>query len=89
MCDVCVYFPGKSTGGIHIYIYKGIYLAIERMKFCHLQQHGQTCRVLCLVNKSDRERQILYDVITYLWNLKNTHEYICKTEIDSQIEKTN
>ena len=36
-------------------------------------------------------RQILYD-ITYMWNLKNnTNEYIniCKTETDSQIQKTN
>ena len=35
-------------------------------------------------NKSDRERQILYD-ITYTWNLKNnTTESIYKTETDSQ-----
>ena len=37
--------------------------------------------------KSDRERQILYD-ITYMWNLKNnTNESIYKT--DSQTWKTN
>ena len=35
-------------------------------------------------NKSDRERQTLYD-ITYMWNLKsNTNELIYKTETDSQ-----
>ena len=34
-------------------------------------------------SKSDRERQILYD-ITYMWNLKYTNELIYKTEIDSQ-----
>ena len=36
-------------------------------------------------SKSDRERQIPYD-ITYLWNLKKngTNELIYKTEIDSQ-----
>ena len=34
--------------------------------------------------KSDRKRQILYD-ITYMWNLKNNiSEYIHKTETDSQ-----
>ena len=34
--------------------------------------------------KSDRERQIPYD-ITYIWNLKNdTNELIYKAEIDSQ-----
>ena len=36
-------------------------------------------------NKSDRERQIPYD-ITYMWNLKknDTNEFIYKTETDSQ-----
>ena len=35
-------------------------------------------------SKSDRERQISYD-ITYKWNLKNdTNELIYKIEIDSQ-----
>ena len=35
-------------------------------------------------SKSERERQILYD-ITYMWNLKyDTNEHIYKTEIDSQ-----
>ena len=35
-------------------------------------------------SKSDRERQISYD-ITYMWNLKNnTDEFIYKTETDSQ-----
>ena len=35
-------------------------------------------------SKSERERQILYD-ITYRWNWKyDTNELIYKTEIDSQ-----
>ena len=35
-------------------------------------------------NKSERERQIPYD-ITYMWNLKyDTNEHIYKTETDSQ-----
>ena len=34
--------------------------------------------------KSERERQILYD-ITYMWNVKyNTNEPIYKTETDTQ-----
>ena len=45
----------------------------KSMKFHHLQQHGWTWRVLCLWNKSGRERQILY-VITYMW--KQTHRSI-------------
>ena len=35
-------------------------------------------------SKSNRERQILYDII-FMWNLKkNTNESIYKTEADSQ-----
>ena len=38
-------------------------------------------------SKSNRGRQILYD-ITYMWNLRNnTNESIYKTETDSDIEK--
>ena len=47
------------------------YSAIQRMKCCHLKQHGWTLRALYQVQKSDRERQILYG-ITYRCNLKNT-----------------
>ena len=37
-------------------------------------------------NKSDRDRQISYD-ITYMWNLNyDTNEFIYKTETDSNIE---
>ena len=36
-------------------------------------------------SKSDREREILYD-IAYMWNLKrnDTNEHIYKTEMDSE-----
>ena len=38
-------------------------------------------------SKSDKERQISYD-ITYMWTLKNsTNELIYKTETDSQTKK--
>ena len=38
--------------------------------------------------KSERERQISYD-ITYMWNLKyDTNERIYETETDSQIKRT-
>ena len=36
-------------------------------------------------SKSERERQITYD-ITYMWNLKyNTNQHIYETKTDSQI----
>ena len=39
-------------------------------------------------SKSERERQIPYD-ITYMWNLKyDTNELIYETETDSQTQKT-
>ena len=40
-------------------------------------------------NKSDRERQILYD-ITCMWNLKiNANEYIYAKKKQTQVQKTN
>ena len=39
---------------------------------------------ILILSKSDRERQMPYD-ITYMWNLKyNTNELIYETETDSQ-----
>ena len=39
---------------------------------------------IIILSKSDRERQIPYD-ISYMWNLKNdTNELTYKTETDSQ-----
>ena len=39
-------------------------------------------------SKSDRERQIPYD-IPYIWSLQyDTNEFTCKVEIDSQTQKT-
>ena len=60
------------------------YSAIKRMKCCHLQQHDGPRDYHAEWNKSDRERQTLYD-ITYMWNLKNNiNESIYKTETNSQ-----
>ena len=68
---------------IHIY---------NRILFCHKKEWNH---VICSNmdrpgehhtkrNKSDRERQILYD-ITCMWNLKsNRNQFIYKAEIDSQ-----
>ena len=39
--------------------------------------------MITLSEKSERERQIPYD-ITYMWNLKSdTNEVVCETEADS------
>ena len=56
------------------------YLAItKREKESYLKQHGLIQRLSYCV-KSDRERQIPYD-ITYMWNFfKGTNELIYKTE---------
>ena len=44
----------------------------------------QPLKMMHILNKSERERQIPYD-ITYMWNLKHgTNEPIYKTETDSQ-----
>ena len=51
-----------------VYIHE-YHLAIKKIKFCHLQQHGWIMRMLCLV-VSSKQRQILCG-ITYMWNLKN------------------
>ena len=41
---------------------------------------------IIILSKSERERQILYD-ITYMWNLKyDTDELVHKTETDLQRE---
>ena len=43
---------------------------------------------IIILSKSERERQIPYD-ITYMWNLKyDTYEPIYETETDSQIQRT-
>ena len=47
------------------------YLTQKRMKYFQLQQHMDGPReYYAQRSQSERERQILYDVI-YLWNLKN------------------
>ena len=44
--------------------------------------------MITLSEKSERERQIPYD-ITYMWNLKSdTNEVVCETEADSQTQRT-
>ena len=40
------------------------------LSFAATWKHGWIRRTLCLMNKSERKRQILYH-ITYMWNLKN------------------
>ena len=73
-----------------VHIYNGILLSHKK------EQNNAICSNMdgprdyhTMWSKSDRERQISYD-ITYMWNLiKNTNELIHKTETDSQILKSN
>ena len=66
---------------ICVYIYIYIYIYIHTMEYypaIKKEQNNAICSNMDRLgghyvkwNKSDRERQILYD-ITYMWNLKNT-----------------
>ena len=43
---------------------------------------------MIILSKSDRERQISYDVI-YMWNLKyDTDQHVYETETDSETQRT-
>ena len=43
---------------------------------------------IIILSKSERERQIPYDII-YMWNVKrDANELICETETDSQTQRT-
>ena len=45
---------------------------------------SQSYLEIIILSKSERERQIPYD-ITYMWNLKDdTNKLICETERESQ-----
>ena len=58
------------------------YLAIKNNEIMPFAATWRNLEVI-LLSKSDRERQILYD-ITYVWNGKNdTNKLIYKTETNS------
>ena len=80
-------FPGNSTGvGCHCLLCNGILLSHKKEWNNAICSNMGGLREYCTKwNKSDRERQISYD-ITYMWSLKNnnTNQLIYKTEIDSQ-----
>ena len=65
------------------------YLAITKNKVMPFAATRMQLEMIILSEvKSERERQIPYD-ITYTWNLKyDTNEPIYKTETDSQTERT-
>ena len=54
-----------------ILAYNGIQLSHKRMIFAICSNMDGLGEHYAKLNKSDRERQIRYD-ITYMWNLKNT-----------------
>ena len=63
------------------------YSAIEKNEIMPFVATWMDLEIIIL-SKSERERQIPYD-ITYMWNLKyDTNELIYETETDLQIERT-
>ena len=68
-----------------VYIYNGMLLSHKKewnIAMCSNMDEPRDYHTKW--SKSEKERQILYD-ITYMWNLKNnTNESIYKTETDSQ-----
>ena len=60
----------KKKWCIYIYIYNGILCSHQKMKSCHLRQHGWNWRYYAKQNKSVRERQLSYD-LAHMWNLRN------------------
>ena len=70
----------------HIYTME-YYSAIKRNEIMPFAATWMQLEII-MQSKSERERQIPYDV-TYIWNLKHgTDESIYKTEIDSQTQRT-
>ena len=68
-----------------VHIYNGVVLSHKKEwnnAICSNMDRPRDYHTKC--RKSERERQIPYD-ITYMWNLKyDTNELIYKTQIDSQ-----
>ena len=74
-----------------VYIYNGILLSHKKEQnnaICSNMDGPRDCHTEW--SKSDRERQISYDII-YVWNLKKkgTSELIYKTERIKDVEKKN
>lgn len=53
------------------------------MKFYNLQKHGWTLTVLRL-NKSDKEKKILYDII-YVWNIEKKSQ-TCRNRVNDNCQ---
>ena len=72
-----------------VHIYNGILLRHQKEgNHANRRNVDATRGYITKGSKSERERQIPYD-ITYMWNLKyDTNELIYGTETDSQIWKT-
>ena len=56
------------------------------MKFCHLQQHGRTWRVLCKVKcQTEKDKYCMISLMYGIQKVQQTSEYN-KKEADSQIQ---
>ena len=82
-----MFFDGRMDKEDVVHIYNGILLNHKKEESnanCSIMDGPKDCHTEW--GKSDRERQISYD-IAYMWNLKKngTNEPIYKTEIESQM----
>ena len=68
---ISVYGVGKYFSVV--YIYNGLLIIQKQNKSCHLQQILRSRGYYGKWHKSDKERQILYD-LTYMQNLKNENK---------------
>ena len=68
---ISVYGVGKYFS--EVYTHKGLLIIQKKKNSCHLQQIFRSRGYYGKWNKSDKERQILYD-LTYMWNLKNENK---------------
>ena len=60
------------------------------MKFCHIQQHEWTLKLLFLVKyvrQAEKKNTVRYHL--YVESKNNINKCICKTETDSQRKETN
>ena len=71
-------------------MYNGILLSYKKNKIMSFAATWMQLAILILSEVSQKEKYKIPYYSTYMWNLKyGTNESICRTETDSQTQKTN